>query len=138
MRDRRERGFTLMEILVVVVIVGILATIVIINVAGKDDEAKRTATIAKIRQVADAIQMFKMDQNRLPERLEELRQRPSDAKRWPPGGYLQDEPNDGWGRPFLYRKASSFELGYELQSYGADNRPGGEGVNEDITWPLKK
>jgi general secretion pathway protein G len=127
-----NKGFTLMEIMVVVVILGLLATIVIVNVVGRVEKAKVDLTKVKIKEIEKAIDYFKMDNNRLPNSLDELRHCPPDVEYWPQGGYLKEEPLDGWNREFEYRPGEGTK-GYIIISYGADGQPGGEGNNADIT-----
>ena len=133
-RRATRAGFTLVEMMVVIVIIGILATIIIVNVAGRSDEAAATATKAIIKQVAGQAEMFKMHHNKYPDNLIDLLMMPPyvDPKKWPPGGYLTDPPVDGWGREFLYRVPGSENYPYDIVSLGADGKEGGEGVNADV------
>lgn len=133
MERRRERGFTLIEIMVVVVIIGILAALVITQIAGRDDAAKAAATKAMIAQVASGLDMFKLDHNRYPDRVEDLVHQPSyiDPSKWKVG-YLKKVPFDGWGNPFVYRVPGTGGQPYDVLSLGADGREGGSGYDEDI------
>jgi len=135
----REGGFTLVEMMVVIVIIGILATIVIVNVSGKADVAKVKATEAILKQVSGQLEMFKLAHNKYPESLLDLVRPPSyvDPKDWPRGGYLTDPPMDGWGREFVYRPQGSNGNQFDLFSLGEDGREGGEGPAADI-WYRKQ
>ena len=136
MRSRHRGGFTLVEIMVVVIIIGVLATLVIANVVGQGDKAKIKATKAILSTVAQQLDIFKMDHGRYPDSLEDLQTPPNyitKTENWPQGGYLREQPIDGWGNKLVYRRSTS-ALGrqFDLLSYGADNREGGEGPDSDI------
>lgn len=134
MKRRRQRGFTLIEIMVVVVIIGILAALVITQIGGRADDAKKEATKAMITQIDDAIEFFKIDHNRYPERLDDLLSRPAyvDSNKWRKGGYLKKKPLDGWGREFVFRVPGSGDHSFDVISFGADGREGGQGYDEDL------
>jgi general secretion pathway protein G len=131
----REDGFTLIELLVVLVIIGLLATLVAPNFIGQSEKAKPKAARVQIEQLRNALDMFQLDVGRYPtteEGLQALRQRPSSAGRWS-GPYLRDEvPVDPWGRPYVYRSPGEGGANFDLGSYGADGRSGGDGNNADI------
>ena len=139
MRTRRAEGFTLVEMMVVIVIIGILATVVIVNIAGKADLAKMKATEAILKQVGGQLEMFKLAHNRYPDNLIDLVRMPTyiDPKDWPRGGYLIDPPLDGWSREFMYRPQGSGSNPFDLMSFGEDGREGGEGPAADI-WYRKQ
>ena len=128
-------GFTLIEIMVVVVIIGMLAAILVTNIAGRSDEAAAELTKSLIRgTIANKIEFFKLDNKRYPNKLDELVYRPPDVAKWPQGGYLTaDQIKDAWGKDLMYRMPSQFsDEPYDIISYGLDAKDGGEGVNEDI------
>lgn len=132
---RRRGGFTLVEIMVVVIIIGVLATLVIANVVGQGDKARVKTTRAMLAQIGSQLDIFKLDQNRYPDALEELMVQPSYAKDWPQGGYLREQPVDGWGNKLIYRRGSSTGARpFELMSYGADGQAGGDGYDADLVF----
>lgn len=135
-RIARADGFTLIELLVVLVIIGLLATLVAPNFIGQSEKAKPKAARAQLENIRNALDMFQLDVGRYPtteEGLASLRQRPSSAPRWS-GPYLRDElPSDPWGRPYVYRSPGEGGGNYDIQSYGADGRAGGDGNNADVS-----
>ncbi len=137
-----QKGFTLIEIMVVVVIIGILASLVAVNVVGRIDEAKRKAARAQISTFEGAIALYKLDSGGYPETsqgLEALVAPPTVGMMpccWKKGGYLQKDriPLDPWRHEYIYRgpDIATMERDYEIISYGADGAPGGDGNNADI------
>ena len=136
-RDRRS-GFTLVEIMVVVIIIGILATLVIANVGGQGDKARLKTTKALLAQVASQLEIFKLEHGRFPDSLEDLVTMPNyitKPETWPQGGYLKELPVDGWGNKLNYRRVTSTtQRGFDLVSFGADAKEGGEGMDADIAY----
>jgi general secretion pathway protein G len=134
-RAHRQAGFTLIELLVVLVIIGLLATLVAPNFIGQSEKAKPKAARVQLENLRNALDMFQLDVGRYPtseEGLQALRQRPNSAPRWA-GPYLRDEvPNDPWGRPYVYRSPGEGGGNYDIGSYGADGRSGGDENNADI------
>ncbi|WBQ13408.1 type II secretion system major pseudopilin GspG [Hyphomonadaceae bacterium BL14] len=133
----REAGFTLVEIMVVVVIIGLLATVVVLNVLPSQDRARIEKARADIGRIEQAIEMFRLDMGRYPttdEGLEVLVTAPGDprlAARYPDGGYINRLPEDPWGGAYEYLFPG--ENGrYDIWTLGADGRPGGEDANADI------
>ncbi len=133
----REKGFTLIEIMIVVVIIGILGALILPNVIGRDDQARATAVNTDLQGLGNALELYKMDNYQYPstdQGLEALITRPSgfpEPKNYNPGGYLRKkkEPVDPWDNPYIYIQSDS---GYELYSLGADGAEGGEGINADV------
>jgi general secretion pathway protein G len=132
--ERREEGFTLVEILIVVIIIGLLAALVGPKLFGKVSSAKLKAAKAQIELFGTALDAFRLDVGRYPtgdEGLKALREKPSGVDGWQ-GPYLPKEiPLDPWGRPYIY--ISPGEHGeYDLISYGLDGVVGGDGENQDV------
>ncbi len=139
---RAERGFTLIEIMVVVIIIGVLAALIAPNVIGKVDDAQKIAVRADLRNIEAALNLFRLDNFRYPSTelgLEALVTNPNDPsiKNWKPGGYLPRIPTDPWDNPYQYLSpGNNGEV--DIFSYGADGREGGEGNDADIgNWMLK-
>jgi general secretion pathway protein G len=131
---RKEKGFTLVEILVVIIIIGLLAALVGPRLFGKVSVAKQKAAKAQIELFGTALDAFRLDTGRYPtteEGLKALREKPSGLEKWE-GPYLPKEiPSDPWGKPYVY-KSPGDNYDYDLISYGLDGVPGGEGENQDI------
>jgi general secretion pathway protein G len=135
------RGFTLMELLLVLVIIGMLAALVGPTLYQRIKPAKQSATRAQIANFSTALDAFYFDMERYPttqEGLGALRTRPEGGEGWN-GPYLKKEiPGDAWGHAYVYR-APGRSGGYEIQSYGADGREGGDADNADInSWESAK
>lgn len=139
---RNNRGFTLIEILVVVVILGILASIVVPRFLGKPDEAKLTKAKTDIKGIEQALGMFKLDNGYFPsteQGLAALVKKPTVGRiptKFPDGGYLKKAPIDPWEKPYIYL-SPGIHGEFDIISYGADGEAGGEGNNADInSWEL--
>lgn len=136
-KRRRSAGFTLIELMVVIVIIGLLSAIVVVNVLPQQDRAMVEKARADIRNLEQALSMFKLNMLVYPstdQGLEALVNAPAtlrNPERYPNGGFIRDLPEDPWGNAYLYIYPG--ERGdYDLYSLGADGRLGGEGDNADI------
>jgi general secretion pathway protein G len=136
-KRRREEGFTLIELMVVIVILGVLATIVALNVLPSGEKAKITAAKTDIATLESALDAYKLSNDSFPttsQGLEALVSPPAgaDPSKYQRGGYIKHLPKDPWGRPYLY--ASPGQHGEsDVWTLGADNKEGGEGADADIT-----
>jgi general secretion pathway protein G len=135
-------GFTLIEIMVVVVILGILAALIAPNVISRIDEAQITKVKQDIRAIESALKLYRLDRFRYPtteEGLQALVTAPSDPSvPWPPGGYLDRIPKDPWDRPYYYLYPGK-QGEFDVYSLGRDGQEGGEGPDADIgNWESKK
>ena len=132
-----EAGFTLIEIMVVVVILGILAGIIVPRLLDEPEKARVTKAEAQIRSFESALAMYKLHNGYFPtteQKLEALVQKPTTGKipqNYKEGGYISKIPKDPWGNPYVYLCPGTHG-DYDLLSYGADGEPGGEGKNADI------
>ena len=132
----RSRGFTLIEIMVVVVILGILAAVIVPRLTKKPDEARVVKAQADVRQLESALEMYKLDNFYYPstqQGLEALVTRPSGdppAKNWR-DGYITRLPKDPWGNPYQYLQPGN-KGNFDVFSMGADGKPGGEGPDADV------
>lgn len=131
-----------MELLVVVMILGILATIVVVNVMDRPDEARIAKAKQDVRALTTALNMYRLDNYRYPsteQGLEALVSRPAGqppAPNWKEGGYVENLPRDPWGNEYVYLNPGTHgEI--DVYTLGADGAPGGEGINADIgNWNL--
>ena len=135
-KQAKERGFTLLELLVVLAILGLLAAFVAPQVLKYLSRAKSDSARIQIQNIAATLDLFRLDVGRYPtstEGLAALVQRPSGLTSWN-GPYIKDSkvPNDPWGHPYFY-KIPGEHGEFELYSLGADDQPGGTGENADVT-----
>jgi len=134
------RGFTLIEILIVVVIIGLLASLVGPALFKKVGSSRQKTAMAQISMLETALKTYRLDTGRYPtteEGLKALVVKPEGLKSWD-GPYLEkDLPMDPWGNPYLY-KCPGEKTEYEIASYGGDGKPGGEGEDKDIfSWEVR-
>jgi general secretion pathway protein G len=136
-----QRGFTLIEIMVVVVIIGILAALVGPKLFGQVDRARIAAAKAEISTIESGMKFYRLDNFVYPsteQGIEALVTKPNDpnVKNWNPGGYLDNIPKDPWGNPYIYRNPGT-QGEIDILTLGADGVEGGEGNNADIgNWDL--
>lgn len=125
----RQRGFTIIELLIVMAILGMLAVMVAPNLFSQADSARRDAALSQISALSSALDAHRLDVGRYPDSLDGLLRDTSNRAAWN-GPYLRGEiPADPWGNPYQY---SSDGRDFELYSYGADGRPGGEGSDAEV------
>ncbi len=137
---KSSTGFTLIEIMVVVVILGILATMVMPKILDKPEQARRTKAQVDIRSIQSALAMFKTDTGRFPTTAEGLQVLVAGAgiHGYNQNGYLEQVPTDPWGNKFIYLSPGVHNKDYDLVSYGKDGEQGGTGDNADIeSWNLE-
>lgn len=139
---RRSRGFTLIEIMVVVVIMGILAALVVPKLMGRTDDARVAAARQDIATIMQALKLYKLDNQRYPtteQGLQALTTKPTSgpaANGWKSGGYLDRLPKDPWGNPYQYL-SPGLKGEIDVFSFGADGQPGGTDTDADIgSWEL--
>jgi general secretion pathway protein G len=134
---RKGRGFTLIEVLVVIAILGILAALIVPKIMGRPDEARRVAARQDVATIMQALKLYRLDNGRYPtadQGLKALVEKPTSEpvpNNWKPGGYLERLPNDPWDNPYQYLNPGVHgEI--DVFSYGADGKPGGEANDADI------
>lgn len=143
MNTKKQQGFTLIEVMIVVVILGILASIVVPKIMGRPDEARATRTLQDIRAIGAALDLYRLDNFSYPttdQGLEALVTKPANLTKgahWKQGGYLDELPTDAWGKPYYYLQPGVHGE-FDLYSLGADGVEGGTEANADIgNWNQK-
>ena len=143
MKTKKQTGFTLIEVMIVVVILGILASIIVPKIMGRPDEARTARAKQDIRAVGAALDLYRLDNFSYPtteQGLEALITKPSglgEGTNWKKGGYLDSLPMDPWNKPYMYLQPGAHGE-YDLYSFGADGVEGGTDAGADINnWDLK-
>jgi len=136
-RTNFKAGFTMVELMAMLIIIGLLATLVVTKVASQIDKARVTTTKANLKILHSAVNQFKMDTGRFPTEdigLIELVEQPSDVTNYEPGGYLEttEIPKDAWGEEFIYERYPESGKPFVIKSLGADKEEGGEEYDADL------
>jgi general secretion pathway protein G len=138
-----SKGFTLIEVMVVIVILGILAALVVPRVMGRGDQARVQAARTDIASMKQALKLYYLDNQRYPsteQGLQSLVTKPTVGQippNWKSGGYVERLPNDPWGNPYQYVQPGIKGGEFDIFSYGKDGKPGGEADDADIgTWDI--
>ncbi len=133
-RSFRGRGFTLIEVMVVVIVIGILAALIAPRFLGRAEQAKAGVARSNIKQIESEINMFQLDYGRYPESLDELVTQPPDVPddKWMAPNLKASDLEDPWNNPYVYRYPGNHGV-YDLLSTGADGVEGGEGDGADVT-----
>ncbi|MDD0811491.1 type II secretion system major pseudopilin GspG [Curvibacter sp. RS43] len=135
LRRRLQAGFTLIELMVVLVIIGVLAALIVPNVLDRADDARSTAARTDVNNLMQALKLYRLDNQRYPSAEQGLRAlvaRPTTTPvppNWKP--YLEKLPNDPWGRPYQYLNPG-VKGEIDVMSFGADGQSGGEGKDADV------
>jgi general secretion pathway protein G len=135
---KRQRGFTLIEIMVVVVILAVLGALVVPKILENVDKARVTRAASDIRAIQTALDLYRLDNFKYPtteQGLQALVTQPNDPTitNYRSGGYLSSLPKDPWNNPYQYVSPGQGGRDYEITSYGRDGKPGGEGYDADIS-----
>jgi len=138
---REEKGFTLLEILIVITILGILASLVAVRLMDRPGEARALKAEMDIKTLETALKLYKLDNAFYPtteQGLNALVEKPTTGRipmKWREGGYLEKEvvPKDPWGNDYLFLSPGAHNRDFDLWSYGADGEEGGEGENADVS-----
>lgn len=132
-----EAGFTLIEIMVVIAIIGILATLIVPKIMGRPDEARATAAKHDVGTIVQSLKLYRLDIGRYPtteQGIKALVEKPTAEpvpQNWKAGGYLDSMPKDPWGNPYQYTNPGT-KSEIDVFSYGADGKAGGTGTDADI------
>ena len=138
-KPRVMHGFTLIEIIVVVVIIGLLAAVIAPNIFGQVEEARVKKALSDIRAIESALNLYRLDNFNYPtteQGIQALVTKPTgspEAKNWRKGGYLPRMPLDPWGSEYQYTKPGASGAEFDLFTFGADGKQGGEDNNKDLS-----
>lgn len=136
-RTRARAGFTMVELMAVLIILGLLFAVVVQNFVGHTDRARVITTRTSLKSLHQSVNQFKMDTGRYPtedEGLTALIEQPTDITNWPAGGYLETTtiPLDAWGHDFIFELSPESGKPFVIKSLGADGEEGGEGYDADL------
>jgi general secretion pathway protein G len=135
------RGFTLIELMIVVVIMGLLATTIMPKILDRPEQARRVKAKADIHSIQQALGLFKSDTGRFPTTSEGLRalvSNPGNVKNYNKSAYLERVPTDPWGNPYVYISPGLHSKDYDLESFGKDGEDGGADDDADVeSWNLE-
>lgn len=134
-KQKHQNGFTLLEVMVVIAILGLMAALIVPNIMGQSEQAKAKLAKTNMASIASALDLYKLDNHKYPttaDGLEALVNRPANAPNWNPAGYLKSVPEDPWGSPYVYTSMDGKK--FELVSLGADGAEGGQDYDADIRY----
>lgn len=131
--NAHRRGFTIVEIMVVVIIIGVLAALIVPTILGRTGKARTAVAASKLAAIENAVNLFASEYERLPNALDELVSRPEDIDEatWSPPTLKPGDLNDPWGKPYVYRYPGE-NWTFDLFSLGRDGQEGGEGEDADV------
>ncbi len=135
----QQAGLTLIEMIVVLAIIALIAALIVPNVIGRPDQARVTIAKTDLHTISAALKMYRLDNGSYPtseQGLAALSVRPTLAPvpaNWSPNGYLEQVPVDPWARAYIYKSPGASGGGFDIVSLGKDGKPGGQGVEEDIS-----
>lgn len=138
--NQRRKGFTLIEVMIVMVIIGLMSTFIVPRIMDRPEQARRIKAQSDIRAIESALNLFKTDTGRYPSTAEGLRALVSDPgiRGYNPGGYLDNVPRDPWGNEYVYLSPGRNNRDYDLESFGRDGQDGGTGPDANIqSWNLQ-
>ncbi|WP_297575157.1 type II secretion system major pseudopilin GspG [uncultured Deefgea sp.] len=133
----KTNGFTLLELLVVLLIIALLAGYVGPKLFGEVGKAKTKTAASQMKSIAGALDQYRLDTGRYPSTelgLNSLTKKPADESKWSGPYLMKDAPNDPWDKPYIYTIPGENGHDYELKSYGLDGKPGGSGEDADISY----
>lgn len=136
-KSKIESGFTLLEVMVVIAILGLLAALIVPNIMGQSEQAKVKLSKTNMAGIANALDLYKLDNHKYPttaQGLEALVKQPSNTPNWNPVGYLKSVPEDSWGNDYTYISPGLNGNAFDLYSLGADGAEGGSGFDQDISY----